>query len=121
MDTVYNSGKVDREILWEDEHGNSLWTVKDYDDEKGRENLFDLPLEVHPEIVVWGRVCKQKRCVGFFSDVSEGYRYSNRMMEAQPLTPILSNMVKKVNKDFDLDYNGVLVNLYSIGLEYIYY
>ena len=33
-------------------------------------------LEERPEIIVYGKVCKQQRNVGFFSDESIGYKYS---------------------------------------------
>ena len=38
-------------------------------------------LENRPEIIVYGKKCKQHRNVGFFSDESSGYRYSNRIMK----------------------------------------
>jgi alkylated DNA repair dioxygenase AlkB len=68
-----------------------------------------------PEIKVFGRLCRQNRDVGFFSDESEGYRYSNQMMASQPLTENLKALMKDINERFGCDFNGILVNRYNDG------
>jgi hypothetical protein len=50
-----------------------------------RQCVFEMDplLEERPEIIVYDKVCKQQRYVGFFSDESIGYKYSNRIMASQ--------------------------------------
>lgn len=68
-----------------------------------------------PEIKVFGKICHQPRDVGFFSDESIGYRYSHQMMPSQSLLPSLSSLLDIVNRKFDANFNGILVNLYVDG------
>ena len=68
-----------------------------------------------PEIKVFGKICHQPRDVGFFSDDSVGYRYSRQIMPAQSLTPSLSSLLEIINREFDANFNGILVNLYIDG------
>ena len=68
-----------------------------------------------PEIKVFGKVCHQPRDVGFFSDDSVGYKYSRQIMRSQSLTPSLSSLLDVVNKEFNANFNGILVNLYVDG------
>lgn len=68
-----------------------------------------------PEIKVFGKVCHQPRDVGFFSDESVGYRYSRQIMRSQSLTSSLSSLLDMVNKEFNANFNGILVNLYIDG------
>jgi len=62
-----------------------------------------------------------KRQVGFFSDVYTGkYRYGGIVLtDAQPLTSSLSSLLKIANEQFNTDYNGIIVNGYQTGLNYI--
>lgn len=62
-----------------------------------------------------------KREVGFFSDEYKGfYLYGKkRITESQPLTPSLSSLLKIANDQFETDFNGLIVNRYETGLNYI--
>ena len=73
----------------------------------------------NPEIKIFGKVCKQNRSVGFFSDESRGYKYSGQIMASQKLTPTLTELLQKTNELFKANYNGILVNKYSEGKDYI--
>ena len=68
-----------------------------------------------PEIKVFGKICHQPRDVGFFSDESVGYKYSRQIMRSQSLTSSLSSLLDMVNKEFNANFNGILVNLYVDG------
>ena len=68
-----------------------------------------------PEIIIYGKICKQQRSVGFFSDNSCGYNYSNQIMQSTPLTPSLTNLITTINELLGADYNGILINKYSDG------
>ena len=76
-------------------------------------------LELKPEIVIFGKKCKQQRNIGFFSDKSKGYKYSNKMMESKPLTQAICELLDIVNSEFGTQFNGILVNKYMDGNDYI--
>jgi alkylated DNA repair dioxygenase AlkB len=72
-------------------------------------------LEERPPIRVRGRVLRQPRDVGFFSDASRGYAYSQTVAPAIALGPAVADLLAWVNTEFDARYNGVLVNRYRGG------
>ena len=78
-----------------------------------------LLLEDRPEIIVFGKICKQQRQVGFFSDESIGYRYSNKLMPSQPLSENLTGLILAINELLGTEFNGILVNKYMDGNDYI--
>lgn len=96
----------------------SYYDKGQYDDmqllERCVQDISSLLLE-RPPIIVYGRECRQNRDVGFFSDESEGYSYSNQLMASQPLTDNLRLLLADINKRFDADFNGILVNRYNDG------
>lgn len=73
----------------------------------------------HPELMMYGKVCHMRRSVGFFSNDSIGYRYSGQLAAAQPLQGELLNLLHHINTRFESHYNGILVNKYESGDEYI--
>lgn len=78
-----------------------------------------LELDHHPEVVVYGKVCHQRRSIGFYSDTSIGYKYSGQIARSRPLSPTLAELLDYINTMFGADYNGILVNKYESGEEYI--
>ena len=72
-------------------------------------------LNERPEITVFGKKCNQRRNVGFFSDDSIGYWYSRQLSKSKPLTPSLKLLLEIVNREFDGNFNGILVNEYLDG------
>ena len=76
-------------------------------------------LEENPEIIIFGKTCRQQRNVGFFSDKSIGYKYSNKMMVSKPLSKAMSELLDTVNNDMGADFNGILINKYMDGNDYI--
>ena len=73
----------------------------------------------NPEVIVYGKRGIQHREIGFFSDESIGYEYSNNLARSQPLTPFLKKLLELVNKKFKTRFNGILVNKYANGLDNI--
>lgn len=73
----------------------------------------------HPEIVIYGRVAHQHRSIGFFSDTSVGYRYSGQLARSLPLTDSLRSLMTYINQTFSAEFNGILVNKYDGGEDYI--
>jgi alkylated DNA repair dioxygenase AlkB len=76
-------------------------------------------LKERPEIIVYGKTCKQRRNVGFFSDDSIGYKYSKKLMESNPLSADLAVLLVEINKILSTSFNGILVNKYMDGNDYI--
>ena len=76
-------------------------------------------LEERPEIIIYGKICKQHRNVGFFSDESIGYKYSKKLMESKPLSKDMADLLVTINKMLGTQFNGILVNKYIDGNDYI--
>jgi alkylated DNA repair dioxygenase AlkB len=100
---------------------NGLSTFKVYENfmEVSVENLRSLDLVERPTVVVFGKECRQNRNVGFFSDGSVGYRYSGKTMTAKPMPGWMREMMVKASNLLNVDFNGVLVNHYTSGDDYI--
>ena len=79
----------------------------------------DSELDVRPEIIVFGKVCHQNRSVGFYSDTSKGYNYSSSLTPSKKMHSCLRELLIYINDQFDYDYNGILINKYSGGEDYI--
>lgn len=73
----------------------------------------------NPKIIVYGRICYQHRSIGFFSNDSIGYHYSNQLAKSQPLTDNLEELLDQVNKLYQTDFNAILINKYEDGSDYI--
>jgi alkylated DNA repair dioxygenase AlkB len=76
-------------------------------------------LIVRPEIKIFGKIAHQNRSVGFFSNESVGYKYSNQIAKSIPLTPGLVKLLDEMNKKYGAKFNGILVNKYDGGSDYI--
>lgn len=76
-------------------------------------------LDVKPPIIIWGKQVNQKRDVGFFSDKSIGYYYSNQLAKSKQMTLNLDLLLELINEMFEANFNGILINRYSTGQEYI--
>ena len=72
----------------------------------------------NPEIMVFGKTCNQHRSIGFFSDTSIGYYYSKQLAKSQPLNE-LKQLLDIINVLFDMVFDGILVNRYKDGEDYI--
>ena len=76
-------------------------------------------LEERPEIIIFGKKCKQQRNVGFFSNESIGYKYSKKMMDSKHLSQSMSKLLHIINMEIGAEFNGILVNKYMDGNDYI--
>ena len=83
-------------------------------------NTIKYKLIENPAIICFGRKCYQHRSIGFFSDDEniEGYYYSNQLAKKQPIAS-LKPLLELVNSKFNMDFNGILINKYKNGEEYI--
>lgn len=82
-------------------------------------HVRSLTLEVEPTFTIRGEPCVMHRCVGFYSDDSGGYKYARQESKAQPLTPELRDLIDAVNAYTGANYNGVLINRYRSGADYM--
>ena len=62
-------------------------------------------LIVKPPIKLYGKIVHQQRNIGFFSDESIGYYYSNQLAASKPLQPNLIELLKLINGHFKLYQN----------------
>lgn len=76
-------------------------------------------LKERPTIHVFGKECHQQRDIGFFSNTSLGYKYSKKLMTSQPLSPAMNELLLNINDKFGTEFNGILVNTYIDGTQYI--
>lgn len=99
---------------------SSLWVIKNYTKDY-YDDLSLIPLIEEPPIMVHGKLCHQRRNIGFYSDSSIGYKYSGQLMKSIPLTdqPILKEIMEKINQDLGTNFNGILINKYINGEKYI--
>jgi alkylated DNA repair dioxygenase AlkB len=101
---------------------NSFLTVQTYSSIELLEDCVkdvESKLLVKPKIYIYGKEATQHRNIGFFSDESIGYRYSNQLAKSQALTPVLKKLLDEVNELYDADFNGILINKYVDGNDYI--
>lgn len=108
---------IKKEILLETEKSR-FWIIKNFTNDLF-EYVNQLHLNTKPTILVYGRKCHQQRDVGFYSDMSQGYKYSNTMSEAFGLTPELKKLMQKVNLELGTTFNGILINRYNTGTDYL--
>lgn len=80
---------------------------------------FDEELDYHPEIKIFDKICHQQRSIGFYSDTSKGYNYSSTLTPSKEMKPCLRELLIYVNDKFDACFNGILINKYENGEEYI--
>lgn len=76
-------------------------------------------LKERPEIKVFNKIRHQQRFVGFFSNDSKGYSYSGMTMPAIKMSESMTNLLNMVNKEMNTSFNGILVNKYMNGNDYI--
>ena len=122
MFSIISSKQVMASVTTHINTGKSwLWTVDNFTPDYYDDYLKDLKLTEKPEIVICGRTCHQQRDVDFFSDSSEGYRYSGNIRPARPLADcvLFAPLLDAVNEALGSNFNGLLVNRYCNGSEYI--
>ena len=76
-------------------------------------------LLVKPPIQLYGKTVYQQRSIGFFSNKSIGYYYSGQLAKSKPLQPNIKELMDIINTRFETNYNGILVNKYDDGNNYI--
>lgn len=103
-----------------------FWVVEDFLPEiQSGVNIYGelqkLLLLHNPPVTVYGKPGVQHRDIGFFSDESIGYKYSNQMIASQPLSSsfILKPMLDYINQSLKTNFNSILINKYVNGNDYL--
>jgi alkylated DNA repair dioxygenase AlkB len=95
---------------------SALWIVNNFTEDYYEElkNVF-----VYEEPPV--KMGKQRRNIAFYSDESEGYRYSGQIMKSLPLSNVelFEFLLPNINNALNTNFNGILVNRYINGEKYI--
>lgn len=84
--------------------------------------LMDLPYEHHPEARVRGMIVHQRRDIVFYSNESKGYKYAGQLMASTCFsdeTQWLLDLMERANSALDTHYNGILINKYVDGSDYV--
>src|ERR1700690_1175350 len=109
---LIKTGKVNCTLL--KTPSSKFWVIDNFSDDL-YPLLKTLPIMREPIIRIGGKVCHQRRDIGFFSDESKGYRYSGQIAKSLPLKDhhFLVKVLNKVNRYLNTKFNGILVNQYS--------
>lgn len=102
---------------------SKLRVIDNYLIEEECQNLIDhihsLQFNIEPKILVRGVECTTHREMLFVSSDSEGYKFSGQISKDSPMTKELGDLIKRINKEFDTEFNGILLNKYRSGDDYI--
>jgi alkylated DNA repair dioxygenase AlkB len=101
---------------------SDLVVVPQYDQEYSYATFASLPLASRPTFQAYGRLCQQHRDVGFYAEDSvPTYAYSNQRAAKFPLAgqPALQEILQRTNQYLGTQFNGILVNHYHSGTDYI--
>ena len=104
---------------------DSMLTTRKFDDVRLLENCVKEIQEAPPEhqlvknppIKLYGKEFRQKRDVGFYSDMGKGYSYSGQTTPVNTFEsfPSLKKLLDRINLMFDSSFDGILVNYYKNG------
>ena len=70
--------------------------------------LWQTPLIKNPTFNMFNKQCIMHRQMGFFSDLSRGYEFSNQVMMALPLTELHKKLLQIVEQKTGGHFNGLL-------------
>jgi alkylated DNA repair dioxygenase AlkB len=83
------------------------------------EYIQRLPLIKYPKGKIFGKEITFHRSIGFFSDSSNGYKFSGQTIKTGNFTLELKQLIENINNFFSTNYNGILINIYYNGEDYI--
>ena len=117
MDKIYNNMQT---LIKTEKSFLNVYSCEEYSDiiQKCINEVKD-ELLVKPPIQLYGKTVYQQRNIGFFSNESIGYYYSGQLAKSKPLSIYTEELMKIINSRFGTKYNGILVNYYGDGNNYI--
>jgi len=81
--------------------------------------VLGLPLIQYPKGKLFGKEITFHRSIGFFTNSDKGYKFSGQTIKTGNLCDVLQQLIDKVNAKLNIQSNGILVNVYNSGLDYI--
>lgn len=76
-------------------------------------------LVVNPKSKIYNKEITFHRSIGFFSDTSIGYKYTNQIQTSIALSENMKILLDIINNKYNTVYNSILVNKYNDGSDYI--
>jgi alkylated DNA repair dioxygenase AlkB len=70
------------------------------------------PFLTQKQSTVFGKTYKQRRLCSYFSTAPGDYVFSGQSHTAHPVTPVLSELLVKINRELGASYDSVFINLY---------
>jgi hypothetical protein len=116
--------KIENEETKKIEHiktrNSLLYTIDNFVNNDLYYNLCnDLILDENPCIYIFGKKCIMHRSIGFYSDKSIGYKYSGQISQSKKLLDWMKILLNKINNYLNTNFNGILINKYKDGNDYI--
>lgn len=108
---------MDKKILFETDN-SSLWIINNFTKDYYNE-IKDIELNSNPEFIMFGKSCSQHRDIGFYSNESTGYKYSTYIAKSFKMTETMNEIMDYINLKLDTNFNGILINRYKNGDDYI--
>ena len=97
----------------------SVWTVENWLNDTVANALLSTYIEDNAPLVTEVKTKAMWRRMGFFSNLSEGYKFAGTIVKSQPLTTPFVNILDPLNVELSTEFNGVLVNDYRNGLDHV--
>jgi alkylated DNA repair dioxygenase AlkB len=100
------------------EKGDAYLFTRFWTEEESQSLLLALTQIVawrHEPIWMFGKKVMQPRLTAWYGDPGKSYRYSGIEMNPLPWIPELQKIKEKVEKEFNLELNSALLNLYRDG------
>ncbi len=85
------------------------------------DDLTDGLIWRNDSISFWGKTYSQPRLTAWHGDPGIEYKYSNIKMVAPGWTPLLKSIRDQLERDLNISFNSVLVNLYRDGFDHMSY
>lgn len=67
------------------------------------------------QIKIFGKTYQTPRLEAFYAENGQQYAYSGKQLKVNPFTKELSDVKSRLEKEFGLEFNSVLANLYRDG------
>ncbi len=119
----FDHKKLGMNLVFQDVAGTlALFTGKFQEEKLALDAYFSIAndLLINPPIKTpYGKDGKQNRSIGFTSDFSLGYKYSNQMIPSIKLSQKNKELLDYVNNYLGSDYNAILYNRYNPVMDYL--
>ncbi len=93
--------------------------ISESDADRLYEHIMTLPIVQYPTGKLYGKSITFHRGILFVSDISQGYTYSGQTAQAVATTPLLNQLLTAINTSLSTSFNGILINVYYTGDDYI--